>query len=266
MRRRLAAIDFETKPIGSRPDYPPEPVGVALRYGGRSEYLAWGHPTANNCTKAEAVKKTRGILAEFTPIFHNADFDLEVMERAFHLRPKGEYHCTMRAAFINEPRSVDLGLKPQAAKFLGMPADEQTMLRRWIIENVPEARKKAKKSKATGELALSTWGDYICRTPGKLCGIYAKGDVDRTLPLHEYCAKERAKCDAKYDESRMEEAYQLEMALIPIKLDMEQRGIRLRTTKLKKEISGYDKLFHDLDRRIRKRLKVGDDFNVGSGQ
>lgn len=266
MKLPIAGVDFETKPIGSRPDYPPSPVGLALRYGRRREYLAWGHPTDNNCTRVEAGRRLRSVLRDHIPVFHHAEFDMEVMQAAFGFMPKGEIHCTMRSAFINEPRSLDLGLKPQAAKFLDWPADEQQRLKRWIIENVPEARKRAKKNKKTGELSLSSWGDYIHLAPGKRVGVYAIGDVDRTVALHHWFAEERAACDAKYEDSRMEESYQRELALIPIKMRMEQRGIRLRVAKLKKELPAYEKLFKELDRKIRKKLKVGDSFNVGSGQ
>ena len=50
-------IDFETFGIAGRPDYPPEPVGVSIKYPGKkSRYYGWGHPTKNNSTFAEALE------------------------------------------------------------------------------------------------------------------------------------------------------------------------------------------------------------------
>ena len=171
MSRPLAAIDAETGAIQSRPVYPPRAVGYAVRHGRTNKYLAFGHPTKNNCTRHEAVTYVKKVLKDHTPVFHNADFDLEVME-ADNIKVRGEYHDTMRLAFLNEPRSMDLGLKPQAAYWLDQPAEEQDMLKAWIIENIPEAKKRKSK-----------WGEYICKAPGNLVGVYAKGDVQRTQDL-----------------------------------------------------------------------------------
>lgn len=242
---KYAAIDAETKAIGDRPAYPPRAVGYALKYGRRKEYLAFGHPSGNNCTRAQAVSKVKKVVKDYTPVFHNADFDLEVMEKD-GIKVKGTYHDTLKLAFLNEPRSMNLGLKPQAEEWLGDPPEEQDMLKRWILDNIKPKRP-------------SDWGSHICDTPGKLCGIYAKGDVDRTLGLFKYFEKEVIR-------GGMNEAYQREMALIPIKLDMEQQGIRVRMKKLKRELPAYERARAKVEKQIKRKLKVGKDFNIGSGK
>jgi DNA polymerase-1 len=234
---KLAAIDAETEAIQSRPVYPPKAVGYAVKHGRSKKYLAFGHPTGNNCTRHEAVTYVKKVLRDHTPVFHNADFDLEVME-ADGIKVTGEYHDTMRLAFLNEPRSMDLGLKPQAEYWLDQPAEEQDMLKAWILKNVPEVKR-----------AKSRWGEYICRAPGDLAGVYAKGDVQRTLDLYKLW-------DGEVVRAGMREAYEREMALIPIKLDMEQTGIKVRLTKLKKEIGAYQKVKDNMERAIQRRLGV----------
>ena len=243
----LAAIDAETKPIENRPDYPPSAVGYAVKHGRYKKYLAFGHPTGNNCTKAEAVRYVKQVLKDHTPIFHHADFDMEVMAKD-GIKVSGEYHDTLRLTFLNEPRSIDLGLKPQAEYWLDQPADEQDMLKRWILDNIKPKRK-------------SEWGRYICDTPGKLCGIYAKGDVDRTLGLFKFFEREVIR-------GGMAEAYQREMELIPIKVDMEQQGIRVRMRKLKKDLPIFERVHSKLEKQIKRRLGVGvnSNFNVGSSK
>lgn len=234
---KLAAIDAETEGIQSRPVYPPRAVGYAVKHGRTNKYLSFGHPTGNNCTRHEAVTYVKKVVKDHTPIFHNADFDLEVME-ADGIKVKGDYHDTMRLAFLNEPRSMDLGLKPQAAYWLDQPAEEQDMLKAWILEHVPEAKK-----------AKSRWGEFICRAPGNLTGIYAKGDVQRTMDLYKLW-------DGEVLRSGMREAYEREMALIPIKLEMEQTGIKVRLRKLKKEIGAYRTVKDNMERAIQRRLGV----------
>jgi len=237
MNRPLAAVDAETEAIQSRPVYPPRAVGYAVKHGRSKKYLSFGHPTGNNCTRSEAITYVKKVVRDHTCIFHNADFDLEVMEKD-GIKVRGEYHDTMRLAFLNEPRSMDLGLKPQAAYWLDQPAEEQDMLKAWILENIPEAKKRK-----------SRWGEYICKAPGNLVGIYAKGDVQRTQDLFKLW-------DGEVIRSGMREAYEREMALIPIKLGMEQTGIKVRLRKLKREIGAYQKVKDSMERAIQRRLGV----------
>ncbi|MCK5644852.1 MAG: hypothetical protein KAJ19_28895 [Gammaproteobacteria bacterium] len=243
MSRKLAAIDAETTAIKSRPDYPPRAVGYAVRCEGRSRYLAFGHPKGtNNCNRGYAIRYVKNIVKNFTPVFHHADFDMEVMEQD-GITVNGEYHDTMRLAFLNEPRSLDLGLKPQAEEWLGQPPDEQADLKQWILKNVPEAKKRK-----------TRWGEFICKAPGNIVGSYAKGDARRTLDLFKLWDKQVI--------SYMPEAYEREMALIPIKMDMEQHGIKVRLRKLKREIGAYQKVKDNMERSIHRRL--GMKFNVSS--
>ena len=45
----LVALDFESDAIDTRPNYPPEPCGLAVYADGEAPYyMAWGHPTKNN--------------------------------------------------------------------------------------------------------------------------------------------------------------------------------------------------------------------------
>ena len=60
----LAAIDAETGPIRSRPEYPPRAVGYAIKYGRTKKYLAFGHPSGNNCTKAQAIREVKKVIWE----------------------------------------------------------------------------------------------------------------------------------------------------------------------------------------------------------
>lgn len=45
-------LDFETHPIVDGSPTMPEPVSVAILATGVRKFLAWGHPSGNNCTRA----------------------------------------------------------------------------------------------------------------------------------------------------------------------------------------------------------------------
>jgi len=173
----LIALDFESDAIDTRPNYPPKPCGLAIKYdGGAASYLAWGHPTANNCTYDYALRTLRDILAVETDefIFHNAPFDCSIIEENMWLIvPWERVHDTMVLAFLTDPFG-ELSLKPLAEKLLGQPPVEQEAVREWLIgHGVCRANDKA-------------WGAHIAKAPGDLVGTYAIGDVDRTLGLYKH--------------------------------------------------------------------------------
>lgn len=243
---RPAAIDSETGPILDRPDYPPKAVGYAVAVGRRSEYLAFGHPTGNNCTKAEALRRVREVAKTHRPVFHNSAFDVEVL--ASDGVRVGEHDDTMVMAFLSDPGARSLGLKELAEERLGIPPDEQTVLRDWILAHVPEAKKKP-----------STWAAHICRAPGPLVGAYARADVTDTLGLLDLYGPDLRR-------RGMWASYEREMAVLPVKLAMEAGGIRVRQAKLRRDMGPFQQLRDELEARIRRRLRVGRTFNVDSGQ
>lgn len=242
-----ATVDFETKGILQRPQYPPLPVGAAVEVPGETPYyLSWGHPIENNCTFKEAKKDLKSIYRKLPIIYHNAKFDMDVGKEHMGLWPEKGYHDTMILAFLYNPHSTSLSLKPLAEKLLDMPPDEQDELREWIITNIPEAKKKK-----------STWGAYISEAPGKLVGKYAKGDVLRTglNGLFTFFYKWAVDNDCI-------EAYQRELILIPILLEMECKGISVATSRLKKDIKHYESGMEQLDTMIRRYLKAPKSLDI----
>jgi len=244
-------IDFETEAIGSRPDeYPPKAVGVALKQTGRSpEYLAWGHPEENNCSYNQARKKLKTIWTNGEPkLFHHGAFDIEVGYRSMQMPAlTDEWHDTLILGYLHDPRDTHLSLKPMADKYLDMPPEEQEELRDWILENIPEARRKP-----------SSWGAYIAKAPGRLVGRYAIGDVVRTEKLFHYFMPIIA-------EEGMSRAYRRERDIIPIKLKMEQQGMPV-APKLKRDIGKFRQAHEAVESRIQRKLRTGSNpINIGSG-
>lgn len=252
----LVTIDFETYGIEDRPLYPPVPVGVAIRYKKKSKYLAWGHPTQNNCTFAEAKRElNRLINSSISLLFHNAAFDVSVGQThmGWGKIPWHRIHDTLLLSFLHDPRDDSLSLKPMSEKYLNIPPDEQDKLKEWILNNV-EGAHDHRKSKHP-ELF---WGALISETPGKLCAKYAKGDVDRTEKMFHYFYP------IVINHYGMGRAYDRERRNLPLFEVMSDGGAKIRRVKLGKDIKIYQKKFDDFDKGIQKHLKTT--FDVGSAK
>src|SRR5688572_28380189 len=80
-------IDFEGEEIGIRPRYPPKPTSVSIIIPGeKPEFLAWGHPIENNCTKDFARRRLARIWKGGDELlFHHSKFDVDVAQTEFDL-------------------------------------------------------------------------------------------------------------------------------------------------------------------------------------
>jgi DNA polymerase-1 len=234
-------VDFETAGIEPRPDYPPTPVGVAIKWPGEpGQYYAWGHPTGNNCHPRQGLHALHEVWCSRYPVsFHNAQFDLAVATEKLGLPmlPPERIHDTMVLGFLHNPHATSLALKDLAEALLGVPPTERDEVRDWIIANVPEA-KRAKKQ----------WGKWISQAPGDLVGKYAIGDVDRTeLLLH-------ALHDAVLVDGNMAEAYAVEMALIPVLLRNSREGVRTDLLRLSRDVTQYNDAMQQIDAYLTTQL------------
>ena len=247
-------IDFETEAIRQRPLYPPRPVGVSIILPGQKpEYLSWGAPIENNCTKDFARRKLARIWRSGdTVVFHHGKFDLDVAETHMQLPPLPweRYHDTLFLAFLHDPHSPNFALKPLAERHLKIKSTERDVLRDWIVQNIKGATKK-------------TFGAYISMAPGRLVGRYAIGDTARTLPLFRKLWKDIQSRD-------MLVAYDRERRLMPILLETERDGICVNLPKLRRDVIFYGGkpvgedsdgkpvyeggVLGDLDAKIRRRL------------
>lgn len=240
-RKPLISVDFETKKSGKRPhEYPPEPVGVAL-WNGRNaaEYLAWGHPTGNNCTKADARRRLKDVWKNYEMVFHNGPFDLEVGEKHLDLPWPDwrDWHCTMILAFLYNPHAISLELKQLADKLLGMPPDEQTRLYEWLKMNVPAVRKKP-----------SLAGAHISLAPAPIVAPYAKGDVRRTFKLYRFLWNDIGK------DPHMPGAYELEKRVAPMLAAMERRGVPVAEKRLREGLVQWRGDLIKVEDTIKRRL------------
>ena len=244
----VTTIDFETNKIQGRPEYPPAPVGVSIKLPGKkSKYFAWGHPTGNNCTKAEAIRNLKTVWKPGNKVLlFNGKFDVDVGETHLGLPrlPALDINDAMFMMFLRDPHARELDLKGLAERILGETPDEQDELKAWILSN-----KKALEEKH-GKFTPSQWGAMIAHAPGELVGRYACGDTDRTVGLF------RDSWDYVINEHEMLAAYQREQKVMPIFLDNERVGIRVDVKRLAKDVKVYRAALEAADEWLRKRLKA----------
>lgn len=232
-------IDFETGGVLARPDYPPIPAGVAIRLQGKTpQYLAWGHPSGNNCTRAEAKNVLVKALRHGVAVYHHAAFDIEVAMTHLGIPMPADFDDTLFLAYLNDPREASLGLKELCDYHLSMPPKERDVLRDWILENIKEAKKKP-----------SEWGAYIAKAPGTLVAPYAKGDILRTEKLYHYMY-------ARVSKAGMLDSYQREKRLLPIVLKMEQPGVHVDEKKLSRDLKVWEAKQKEVESGIKRQLRL----------
>lgn len=242
----MLTFDFETAGIVGNPIFnPPCPVGVAIKVDNQpSYYLAWGHPTGNNCTweHARAALLT-ALRAHPDWLAHNSPFEAAVLRKWFKVT-KGNplrFHDTQYLVFFYDPYAHSLSLKPSAERILGLPPTEQDEVKDWVLRNVPGAK-------------LSDWGAHISKAPGDLVGRYACGDVDRTKLLFDHCY-------TYSEENGMLEAYERELLLAPILAETSVRGTRIDVDKLVEDSRVYIKAKTAAEEYVFRQLG---EFNIDS--
>lgn len=250
--RDAVTLDFETDAITDRPNYPPKPVGLAVRYpDNTSEYYAWGHPSENNCSRSDVRSFLMELFREPTPkLFFNAKFDVAVAcEKLGIPEPHwSEIHDSMFLAFLADPHAKSLGLKALAEYILDWPADEQTEMNNWIWDNrkalIAEYGGKINRQSKYGP---SSFGAWISKVPGSLAGKYAKSDVGMTFGLFEHLLPLIA-------DNKMIPAYDRERQVLPIFMENERDGMHVDEEQLREDVPLLQESLYRADKHIGKLI------------
>jgi DNA polymerase I-like protein with 3'-5' exonuclease and polymerase domains len=245
----LWTLDFETMPIGPRPEhYPPKPVGLAWRdaYGERGYETDWEKMReilyfAQDCQK-------RGC-----PVtFHNGKFDMHVAAKHFGIRfQDDEFHDTMLMAFLMDPYGRS-GLKTLSEKWLGWAEEEKDACVEWILANkdrlptIPWIVDKNDKPRKPSKNIAGAWLAWV---PVEILGPYAIGDVERTWALAQTWLP-------LLERTGMMEAYDVERACLPIFMDNEEKGMRCDHGQLGQDIEMYQRAFAYAEEWLRWRLNA----------
>jgi DNA polymerase-1 len=258
---RPTSVDFETHGIEGRPSYPPAPVSVSIKkFGQEPKFYAWGHPTGNNCTQAQAVKALQAVWNHKDGLlFQNGRFDIDVAEVHLGLKVPAwdQIHELMFLLFLDDPHQRTMDLKSTAHRLLGMVPEERDAVADWLVANQPVPGVKI--SPKSGSGVKEPFGKYIAWAPGDVVGPYANGDTVRTEALFVHLYE-------KIVEQGMLEAYNRERRLTPILLEMERNGIRVDVKRLQADVAAYNAVLERIETWVRLKLKVNDEVNLDSGQ
>lgn len=250
-------LDFETFGIESRPNYPPLPVGLSIKWPGKkSKYLAFGHMEKNNSSWGEVKEELEKAFAHKGGVlFQNAKFDLEVIRHWFGL-PIPEWdvvHDTMFLLYLDDPHQKELGLKPASERLLNWPPEEQDAVFQWLLDNPVRPKMKV----AKGHSAKYPYGKYIAFADADVVGKYANGDVDRTAELFDLLYPSIC-------ERGMEGAYDRERKLLPVLMQMERQGLKVDLDRLREDVASYRVWKEKIDEWLVDRLGCSNEINFNS--
>lgn len=242
-------LDFETMPIGPRPEhYPPRPVGLAWR----SPNGAVGYETSKQAMLAIQVEAFDNMVRGCRVAFHNGKFDMHVAAKHFGLRFQDfidQVDDTMIMGFLIDPYARTLGLKPLADQWLGWAQDEKDECVEWILANkdrlptFPWLNGGKRPTKKTA-------GAWLAWVPEEILAPYAIGDVERTHALATVWRP-------IIERMGMSEAYKREMGVMPIFMQNEEEGMRCDREALAHDIETYHKAFDYVEGWLRWRLNAG---------
>ena len=222
-------------------------MGVSIKEHGKpARYYAWGHPTGNNCTVAKGVDALRkAVKNKHGVVCHNGKFDGDVAETHLGVTwPWDKTHDTMILAYLIDPHSKVIDLKPLSERYLDMPPSERDAVRDWLIANKIVTK------------VMKNWGAYISKAPGDLVGEYANGDTIRTEQLFQLFYPRVVEVD-------MIDAYRREIRLLPVLLRAEREGVAVDAKKLRADVTTYTAAITQVDEMIGKLLRMKN-LNVDS--
>ncbi len=254
--RDCVTLDFESERIEGRPSYPPEPVGLAVRYpDGDVDYFAWGHPTGNNCDLAEVRRWLKILWKEHdTPLlFFNAKFDLAIAYERLGLPqlPWSRVHDAMFLVFLANPHARELGLKELSEDLLDWPADEQDKVAEYVWDNRRRLVKKYGWKITRAKRGPYSAGAWLSKCHASVVAPYAIGDVDRTHGLFEHLYPLIA-------ENSMTEAYDRERQVLPMFMANEREGMHTDIDGLARDVPKLEKSLLRAEEHIRDMLGTPD--------
>lgn len=239
----LIAVDTETTSLDNKIA---ELVGICLSIEAcAGYYIPVGHVEDCNLPLAEVVVALKPIFDDASKrlLFHNAKYDLPILERhgllPGGLNKPGKLVDTMVAAYLSNPGERQLSLDALSLRHYGhqmIPIED-------LIGKVTRGA-SAKPQKSFAEVSVSD----ACR--------YGAEDADITYRLWQTYEPDLA------EKNLIPLYFNVEMALLPVLMAMEGKGICLDVQALKTlssqlslDITRLEKEIHDL---------AGSDFNINS--
>ena len=187
-------------------DFPVDPKTRKVDYSKPSSDLEWKH-ILSMLTDSSIIKA-----------FHNAKYDVKMI-RAAGFKINGPIVCTLLAAKCSYTQETAYGAKPLAKKYFSMEDEDESDLKSSVVKARNLARRKHPEIKLGEKPEQDYWLPKYFDPESKLNEIYNVKDAVRALLLWEFY-------EQALTEMNCWEAYNLEMELMEILIEMEDRGIR----------------------------------------
>lgn len=191
-------------------------------------------------------------------VFHNAKFDLKMLA-AMPIDVRGRIEDTLLAARTCYTLEDSYALKKLAKKYLEIDDSDESALKKSVIKARNLAKRKHPEFKLGENLEEDYWLPHHLDPTNNLCEIYGVLDVERTIKLWEFYEQGLTELDCW-------RAYNLEMELMPVLIQMEDRGIRLDYDKNLQQISHCWREQAKCKKEFIRTAKCDSDININSHQ
>lgn len=212
---RLVALDTETRDdclgVGMGPGWHTKSgfiAGISVAWNNGNIYIPIRHPDTNCFDHSVVGSWLKKLFSQdqTTFIFHNANYDLGWIWKEWGLKtPKKLGETGVMASLVNE--NLPSYRLDDLCKWRGLQGKDERLLQ------------EAAATYGFKDLKANMW-----KLPARYVGIYAEADALQTALLSESLQPE-------ITEQELEEAYRLEVDLVPMVFEMCKRGIRVDTSR-----------------------------------
>lgn len=255
--RPEVAIDTENKDDGLAQSRGPGWVyragyvcGVSFAADGVSGYVPIRHPDTECFDKEQVASWLRDLVKSGTRlVFQNAPYDIGWMfaDLDVDIPPEYPIEDALASAFMVNENEYEYNLNAICRR-LGIPGKDEELLREAAAAYLRPANAKKSWKLTQKEIKSNLW-----RMPGRYVGPYAIADAERTLTANRMLRP-------VLHEQRVDEAYRLEMDLVPTIRRMRSRGIKIDVDKAERTRQHYfdrrDEILAKITRRLPGRGKV----------
>lgn len=243
-RYDTVAVDIETRDIGLARSIGAGWVyraghisGVALAASDQRVYLPVRHPETQNLPEDEVRRMLRRVFRECRVVMHRAIYDLGWLTTAWSLPVPERLEDTMVQEFTLSENELTYSLD-DICRRRGVPGKDEGAL-----------------TQAARAMGLDPKKD-MWRLPARYVGPYAEQDAASTLELSSRLLPQIAA-------QGCEEAYRLEMDLVPMIIEMRRRGIRIDEARCDEVKSLLIERRDQFLARISDRLQIGRAVEIG---
>jgi len=233
-RQRIVAVDTETTGLHVMQGDRPFAVGM-LWDDGTEEYYDWPVDpyTRKVSISTAAYKRVKKVMEDKNTIkvFHNANFDLLMLLSGFGIGFRGKIECSLIKAQVVLSGRQSYKLKALAHDLLGIHNVDERELKD-AVKSLRRNRKIANTYSLGSTVEEDYWLPKHEDNANTLCRKYCLLDVKRTLLLNALLDN---LIKGKKNKG-IRKVYRREMKLLKVCLRMQQTGIRVDMSEIRKQI------------------------------